>query len=252
MLDTIKARVNQGRQYIKNPLRAEINSRFRGFPILNKVKCRQCDACVNACSTGAIQNRPMHIDMGKCVFCGDCAKVCPEHGIIFSNFHKLAATEREKLKVDSNVDRHLYQLNAIKVRKEIKNIFGKSLKLRSVSAGGCNGCEMELNACLNVNFDMSRYGIEIVASPRHADGIVITGPVSVNMAYAVEDTLNAVPEPKIVIAMGTCAISGGIFHDSEAIDRKFFGKHSVDLYIPGCPVHPLTFIAGILRFIGKK
>ncbi|HPN64944.1 MAG TPA: NADH:ubiquinone oxidoreductase, partial [Candidatus Goldiibacteriota bacterium] len=126
------------------------------------------------------------------------------------------------------------------------------LKLRQVSAGGCNGCEMELNACSNVNFDMGRFGIDFVASPRHADGIVITGPVTKNMAPALEDTYKSIPLPKIIIAAGTCAISGGVFKDSDALDRSFFEKHKIDLYVPGCPVHPLTFVNGVLKLIGRK
>ena len=135
--------------------------------------------------------------------------------------------------------------------KEIKKIFGKSLKLRQVSAGGCNGCEMELNACSNCNFDMGRFGIDFVASPRHADGLVITGPISENMAYALEDCYKSTPDPKIVILAGACAISGGIFQDSTKINREFLEKYPIDLYIPGCPVHPLTFINGVLDFITK-
>jgi len=131
-------------------------------------------------------------------------------------------------------------------------IFGRSLKLRQVSAGGCNGCEFELNACGNVNFDMGRFGIEFVSSPRHADGIVITGPVTIPMAVALEDTYLAIPDPKIVVAVGACAISGGIFAGAPAINREFFDKYRVDLYVPGCPVHPLTFINGLLDFLTKR
>jgi Ni,Fe-hydrogenase III small subunit len=108
---------------------------------------------------------------------------------------------------------------------------------------------MELNACSNVNFDMGRFGIDIVASPRHADGIVITGPISENMAKAVEDCYISTPEPKLIILMGACAISGGVFSLAKAIDRTFIDKHQIDLYIPGCPVHPLTFINGILDYL---
>ena len=110
---------------------------------------------------------------------------------------------------------------------------------------------MELNAVGNVNFDFGRYGIEFVASPRHSDGIVITGPITENMAEALQICYEAVPEPKIIIVAGTDAISGGIFRDSPAIDRKFLNKYPVDLYVPGNPVHPLTFIHGVLSLLGK-
>jgi Ni,Fe-hydrogenase III small subunit len=136
-------------------------------------------------------------------------------------------------------------------RDEIKRLFSRSLKLRSVSAGGCNGCELELNALSNVNFDMGRFGIGFVASPRHADGVVVTGPATQNMAYALEETVRAVPEPRLLILAGTCAISGGLFKDSPAIDRSFLTRHRPDLYIPGCPVHPLTALKALLKFLGR-
>ena len=151
----------------------------------------------------------------------------------------------------TEVDYENYLKSAVETRAEIHKIFGRSIKFRQVSAGGCNGCEMELNACSNVNFDMGRYGIEFVASPRHADGIVITGPISENMAYALEDCYKSVPDPKVVVLCGACAISGGVFQNSEKLNREFLEKYPIDLYIPGCPVHPLTFINAILSFIKK-
>ena len=184
--------------------------------------------------------------MGKCTFCTECSKC---NGIKFSNYYKLASTDRNKLIITKEVLPEEYNKTAFEVRKEIKKVFGKSLKLRQVSAGGCNGCEMELNACSNVNFDMGRYGIDFVASPRHADGIVITGPISENMANALEDCYKSTPNPKIVILCGACAISGGVFQESDKINREFLNKYPIDLYIPGCPTHPLTFINAILDFI---
>ena len=130
-------------------------------------------------------------------------------------------------------------------------ISGGSLKLRQVSAGGDNSCELELNACSNVNFDMGRFGIEFVASPRHADGIVITGPITANMAAALQTCYDAMPEPKLIILAGVDAISGGIFAGSPALDRRFLDKNNVDLYVPGNPMHPLTFINGVLDLIGS-
>jgi Ni,Fe-hydrogenase III small subunit len=144
------------------------------------------------------------------------------------------------------------QLDPGKVRKEIRSIFRHALKLRQVSAGGDNSAEMELNACGNVNFDMGRYGIEFVASPRHADGMVVTGAITQNMTEAIRICYDAIPEPKLVILAGTAAIGGGIFTDSPAIDRSFLDNISIDLYVPGNPPHPLTFINGILDLIRNQ
>src|SRR5450759_5399877 len=144
------------------------------------------------------------------------------------------------------------RLDENRVKKEIRKLFKSALKLRQVSAGGDNSTELELNATGNVNFDLGRYGIEFVASPRHADGIVITGPISNNMAEPLQITYDATPSPKIIILAGTDAISGGIFEGSPAINRKFIEENHIDLYVPGNPVHPLTFINGILDLLGIK
>jgi Ni,Fe-hydrogenase III small subunit len=176
---------------------------------------------------------------------------CKCDAIQFTNYYKLSSTQRESLIITENMTPEDYEKFAVVSRQEIKKVFGKSLKLRQVSAGGCNGCEMELNACSNCNFDMGRFGIDFVASPRHADGIVITGPITKNMSYALEDCYKSTPDPKVVILAGSCAISGGVFKDSTQLDRSFLEKYPIDLYIPGCPVHPLTFINGVLEFITK-
>ena len=246
MFDTLNARIYQGKQYIKDIKNAQMREQFRGFPKLDSImECK----CEDVCPTGALKTNPLSIDMGKCTFCGACARACT--GVSFTNGYKLASTDREKLIVTPNSEYEKYVTTAIEAKEEIKKIFGRSLKLRQVSAGGCNGCEMELNACSNVNFDMGRYGIDFVASPRHADGIVITGPISENMAYALENCYNSVADPKVVILCGACAISGGVFANSEQVNREFLEKYPVDLYIPGCPVHPLTFINAILGFLGR-
>ena len=162
----------------------------------------------------------------------------------------LSSNERGRLIIKEGEDKPV-EVNPETVREEIHRIFGRSLKLRQISAGGDNSCEWELNAANNVQFDMSRYGIDFVASPRHADGIVITGPITANMAKAVEICYDAVPSPKIIVLVGTDAISGGIFANSPAVDRSFLAKYPVDLYIPGNPAHPLTIINGLLDLTRK-
>lgn len=250
MFSLIKARINQGSQYIKDIGGAEVKKPFRGFPGISSTPCRAgCESCRELCPTRAISLDPVQIDLGKCIFCGDCESGCPGNIITFSSFHKIAASSLGNLVIDKNTTVESYSQRAITSRAEIKKVFGRSLKLRQISAGGCNGCEMELNACSNVNFDMQRFGIEFVASPRHADGVVITGPISENMAFAVEDTYKAVPGPKIIILVGACAISGGLFASSPALNREFLREHPIDLYVPGCPPHPLTFINGVLSII---
>lgn len=251
MFDTLKSRFYQGEQFIKDIQNAQMRSQFRGLPKLCNSNCNSCAACLNVCPTGALKLNPLSIDMGKCTFCGACKNVCKTGAIDFSNFYKLSATSADKLVITEDMTEEEFSKVAIEVKKEIKKVFGKSLKLRQVSAAGCNGCEMELNACSNVNFDMGRFGIDFVASPRHADGLVITGPISKNMAYALEDCYKSTPDPKVVILCGACAISGGVFKDSSELNREFLQKYPIDLYIPGCPVHPLTFINGILGLIGR-
>lgn len=242
MLETIKLKYYQGNQYIKDITKAQMKEQFRGFPIIKKgIIDTSC------CPTKALKTNPNSIDMGKCTFCGKCKNEI----ISFSNYYKLATTSRESLIITEDMTIEDFEKIAIKSNKEIKKVFKNSLKLRQVSAGGCNGCEMELNACSNCNFDMGRFGIDFVASPKHADGIVITGPITKNMAWALEDCYNAIPNPKIVILTGACAISGGIFQDSFELNREFLNKYPIDLYIAGCPVHPLTFINAILDFIKK-
>jgi Ni,Fe-hydrogenase III small subunit len=169
----------------------------------------------------------------------------------FTKNYKLSSNARERLIIKEGDDQEI-SLDPDLTRAEIHRYFGKSLKLRQVSAGGDNSCEWELNATNNVQFDISRFGIDFVASPRHADGIVITGPITANMAESLERCYNAVPDPKIIILVGTDAISGGIFEGSPALDRSFLDRHKIDLYVPGNPTHPLTFINGILSLIKAR
>ena len=252
MLDLIRLRLRHGNQAIHDVRNAELMDTHRGFPVIDESKYTgDWKKIADACPTGAIALSPVSIDMGKCVFCGECERFSGG-AIRFTKMHKIASTERNRLIVNSGTGFVEYRKRAIEVREEIRREFGHSLKLRQVSAGGCNGCEMELNACSNVNFDMGRFGIDFVASPRHADGIVVTGPITGSMAPALRDAYKSISDPKIVIAVGACSISGGVFATSDTLDRSFLGEVSIDLYVPGCPPHPLTFINALLDFIGGK
>ena len=246
MLQEIKIIKHNGRQYIRDLRKAKVQFPFRGRPEITNAKINE-QVLIELCPTSAISSNPFSIDIGKCAFCGECAFAFPEK-ISFTNDHHLATNKRERLLIkEGNNDLIIVEQNSI--YKGIKRLFGKSLKLRQVSAGGDNSCELELNACGNANFDMGRYGIEFVASPRHADGLVITGPITENMSEALQITYESVPDPKIVILCGVDAISGGIFANTSAIQRKFLDSLQIDLYIPGNPPHPLTIINGILDLI---
>ena len=238
-----------GRQYIADITAPKLPPTFMGRPVITKDKVDEL-ALKNICPTGAIGINPARIDMGKCVFCGECAFAFPNK-IKFTADYKISTNIRDRLIVLEGSDEAI-EIDPVKVRKEINSVFGRSLKLREISAAGANADEAELNACGNVNFDMGRFGIEFLASPRHCDGIVITGPISENMAEAVQICYDAVPNPKMVILVGTDAISGGIFAGSKALNRSFLEKYAVDLYVPGHPPHPLTFVNGVLNLIRKK
>jgi len=249
MLDNLKILFHQGKQYIPDVTRAEVPGIFRGRPVISSVKVNETELA-EICPTNAISADPVCIDLGKCTFCGECAFAFPDK-IKFTTDYKIATNERNQLTIREGIDVPV-ELNPELIKREISEYFSDSLKLRQVSAGGDNSCELELNACGNVNFDMGRFGIEFVASPRHADGIVITGPITENMAQPLQICYDAIPEPKIIILAGTDAISGGIFEGSLAVNRSFLSRYKIDLYVPGNPVHPLTFINGILELIRKR
>lgn len=252
MLENIKILLHQGKQFIPDVTKAKVPGIFRGRPIISEDKSIDNQSICEVCPTNALFEKEgkLQLDLGRCAFCGECERCFPKK-IHFTQDYKLATNKRENLIVKEGEDKPIV-FDKSAVRPEIKKLFGKSLKLRQVSAAGDNSGEWELGATGNVNFDMSRFGFEFVASPRHADGVVITGPISENMARALDICYEATPDPKIVVLAGTDAISGGIFADSSALDRHFLDEHDTDLYLPGNPAHPLTIINGLLALCGRK
>ncbi len=251
-LDILLARTRQGHQtmaYPDGPL-PELPERFAGRPLIASSECAGCAGpCEIQCPTGALKRiggNPQ-IDLGKCIFCRDCERSCRQGAIVFGRDHRLAAAARKDLLLS---EKGTQAAPAPQTRGGAKR-FRRSFSLRVVSAGGCGACEADTNVLTTLAWDLSRFGIHYAASPRHADGILITGPVSANMAEALRQTYEAVPDPKCVIAVGACAISGGIYAGLPESSGGCNKLVPVDLFIPGCPPHPLTILDGLLRFLGR-
>ena len=245
MLNTLKNRFEQGYRTCGYPKeKVAVFSRYRGKPLIKKDASPDLVAsCAAACPQDAIDAGAKKIDMGRCVFCGTCERISNGEFVTFSNDFEISVSEKEHLLTDGDLP-----ALAEHSQQHFKKLFGRSLQLRQVSAAGCNACEADLNVLATPFFDLARFGINFVASPRHADGIVVTGPISRNMKTALLQTYEAVPDPKVVIAVGSCPITGGPFRGSPEITEGLDTLLPVDLFIPGCPPHPLTNLHGLLAF----
>ena len=248
-----------------------------GFPAIDFTKCTACDRCARACPTGAIYTttpapgqRTLTLTYAKCIQCRACVAECPEGAVAAGNDTEVAAFTRAQLEqrarfdVDPATGRCAFQSmepavppgleeSAARLRERITGTLGRSLHVRQVDAGSCNGCELEIAATTNPVFDLERFGIHFVASPRHADVLLVTGPVTRNMEIALRRTYEAAPEPRIVVAVGACGCSGGIFGEGTyaaigGVDRVL----PVDVYIPGCPPRPQAILNGLLAAMGKR
>ncbi len=245
MLKVIRNRIEQGcktTKYPKEPI--NLYKRYRGLPRINS----ECDPaivrqCAAVCPQDAILADEKKIDLGKCTFCGRCETAAENGFVTFSQDFGMGTASREALICDGSLP-----VLADHAKKHFRKLFGRSLQLRQVSAAGCNACEADTNVLGTPFFDLGRFGIDFVASPRHADGIHVTGPISKNMHAALIATYEAVPSPKVVISSGSCSISGGPFYGSPEIIGDLNSIIPVDLYIPGCPPHPLTTLHALLNY----
>lgn len=250
MYNALKARLFQGHRTGRFPAVAPtLPDHFQGRPVLQTGPCPDaCHACLDICPSRAISTSAAapQIDIGRCLFCGKCEAACPRKAIHFSQEYRLAAFKPEQLIAADQPYTPPTDGNA-----ECRRFCGQSLKIRQVSAGGCAACELDINVLSTLAWDMGRFGIQVVASPRHADCILVTGPVTRNMLLALKKTHAAMPRPAWVIACGACAISGGLFAESPETHGGVSSIFTPDLYIPGCPPHPTTILEGLLRLMGR-
>ena len=248
-----------------------------GFPVIDFSRCTACDECVRSCPTGAIQSatpapgsKTLSLSYAACIQCRACVAECPEQAVSVSNEVDVAAYSREQLTqtasfaIDPATGRSTFSQadvhhglslseSAARLRERIRGRLGRSLHVRQVDAGSCNGCELEIAATTNPLYDLERFGIHLVASPRHADVLLVTGPVTRNMEIALRRTYDAAPEPRVVVAVGACGCSGGIFGEGTyaalgGVDRVV----PVDVYIPGCPPRPQAILNGLLVAMGVR
>ena len=263
--------------------RAGVSEQARGRPEIDFANWQDARPAVAACPTGALAcsdsdgKRTTTLDLGKCTFCGLCAEA--DAAVRMTRLCELAVARKACLSVAARYElnpdgsqRKLLETIAPKtaessavrktggksleaaggeLRARINKVFGRSLHIREVDAGSCNGCEIEIGGLNNPVYDIERFGIHFVASPRHADMLLVTGPVSRNMELALRKTYEAMPSPRLVVAVGACGCSGGIFGQNYASLGGVDKVLPVDVYIPGCPPNPYALLHGIFLAVGR-
>ena len=261
----------------------EVSSRARGRPEIDWSNWKDARPATAICPTGAISHQDTYgqrvakLDLAKCIFCGLCADV--DRAIRMTNVCECAArsrddlvtsagyslkpdgthdrlvspptTERTKHSQPSPSQRESLEVIGQQIKERADKIFGRSLHIREVDAGSCNGCEVEIVGLNSPVYDIERFGIHFVASPRHADMLLVTGPVTRNMELALRKTYDAMPAPRLVVAVGACGCSGGIFGQNYATVGGVDAVLPVDVYIPGCPPNPHALLHGILLAMGR-
>ncbi len=224
-----------------------------GMPHYRPELCREdCEACADVCPTRAITMRQeggaggrLHIDYGRCIVCQLCTEACPSDAMSPSSDWAFGVRDRGDLIWQRHSPAPEPQV------RETNRAFRRSLHIRHVDAGSCNGCESELQALNNPFYNLHRLGIFFTASPRFADLLLVTGPVTYAMLSPLRATYEAMPEPRWVMAVGTCAVSGGVAEGGYSSGHGLHGVLPVDVYLPGCPPNPAAVIHALLMFLDR-
>jgi Ni,Fe-hydrogenase III small subunit len=277
MFDILRKSLSTGVVTTAYPLApAELSSQARGRPEINFAQWKDARPAAAACPTGALacadhgRTRAVTLDLGKCTFCGLCAEA--DSAVRMTSTRELAARRKQDLVTNANYalasdgtqsglvaapssppapPAGALEMTGAEVKARIAKTLGRSLHIREVDAGSCNGCEVEIVGLNSPVYDVERFGIHFVASPRHADMLLVTGPVSRNMELALRKTYDATPEPRLVVAVGACGCSGGIFGQNYASLGGVDQVIPVDVYIPGCPPAPHALLHGILLALAR-
>jgi Ni,Fe-hydrogenase III small subunit len=260
-----------------------VSKRSRGRPEIDWANWKDARPGAAICPTGAISHQDINgqrvakLDLARCIFCGLCAEV--DNAIRMTNNCECAARQRDQLITSaryalnpdgthdslisgpsvndpprgeqSSAQRESIEALGEQIQQRTTELFGRSLHIREVDAGSCNGCEIEILGLTSPIYDLERFGIHFVASPRHADMLLVTGPVTRNMELALKKTYDAMAAPRFVVAVGACGCSGGIFGVNYATRGGVDAVIPVDVYIPGCPPNPYALLFGILTAIGR-